>query len=233
MVLCLSPLCRLVPKAQAEVNPFILLATTRKGGHLAFLEGWWPLGSSSGWMDAAVSDFMAVAIREYMRQPDKTWSQRATDKGWVGTPIDPVLLSGVLCNCRVQVEPEVAAEQTDAVMNAVVAAAGAPAAAAGAAAVAAVGEVAGVAARAAEKGPVAGVGEVAAEVAGDVVAGVGFGVVGLGRVVGATRGAVPSGAPRPGAYGGRGRLLGGVGGLPVSAAAADGTGGGPQLMSKL
>jgi hypothetical protein len=178
-------------------------------------------------MDAAVSDFMAVALREYLRKPDKTWSQRATDRGWVGTPIDPVLLSGVLCKCRVEVEPEAAAEQTDAVMNAVAVAAGAPGAAAGAAAVAALGEATGIAARAAEtvreRGPVAAIGGVAADVVGVVAGGVGFGAVGLGRAVGATQGAVsPDSMMINKVTGGNDRLVSRVTRLPsVSAAAAD------------
>lgn len=120
---CLTPVattCRLLPKAQVAANPFLAMAVTRRGGHLAFLEGWWPLGAS--WMDAAFTDWCDVALRVAAADPGgRTWTQRAVDQGWVERPIDPVLLAGVMCTCRAPADPEAEAATTDAVLNSVAA----------------------------------------------------------------------------------------------------------------
>jgi hypothetical protein len=96
------------------------MAVTRRGGHLAFLEGWWPLGAS--WMDAAFTDWCDVALRVAAADAGRrSWTQRAVDQGWVERPIDPVLLAGVMCTCRAPADPESEAAATDAVLNSVAA----------------------------------------------------------------------------------------------------------------
>ena len=49
-----------LPKEEAAANPFLALAATKRGGHLGFLQGVWPLGLS--YSDLAVDDWMAAAL---------------------------------------------------------------------------------------------------------------------------------------------------------------------------
>lgn len=58
-----ATICRVLPQAQVQANPFTAIAATRKGGHLAFLQGWWPLGAS--YCDAVIDDWFAAALAEW------------------------------------------------------------------------------------------------------------------------------------------------------------------------
>lgn len=49
-----------LPDVECAANPWTALAATRRGGHLAFLQGLWPLGAS--WADAAVTDWLGAAL---------------------------------------------------------------------------------------------------------------------------------------------------------------------------
>jgi hypothetical protein len=53
----------MLPKEQVTSNPFTLLAATRRGGHLAFLQGWWPLGAS--YCDEVIDDWLGSALQEW------------------------------------------------------------------------------------------------------------------------------------------------------------------------
>jgi hypothetical protein len=53
----------MLPKEQVTSNPFTLLAATRRGGHLAFLQGWWPLGAS--YCDEVIDDWLGSTLQEW------------------------------------------------------------------------------------------------------------------------------------------------------------------------
>jgi hypothetical protein len=53
----------MLPKEQVTSNPFTLLAATRRGGHLGFLHGWWPLGAS--YCDEVIDDWLGSALQEW------------------------------------------------------------------------------------------------------------------------------------------------------------------------
>ncbi|KAF8064616.1 ABHD1 [Scenedesmus sp. PABB004] len=65
-----DPFLGVLPRGAAEANPFTCLAATRRGGHLAFLQGWWPLGAS--YCDAVVDDFLAAALTEWRHGCDSS-----------------------------------------------------------------------------------------------------------------------------------------------------------------
>ncbi len=52
--------CRVVPDLECAGNPNTLLALTKRGGHVAFLQGTWPLGVA--YMDEAVMDFFGATL---------------------------------------------------------------------------------------------------------------------------------------------------------------------------
>eukprot|EP00775_Hariotina_reticulata_P012269 gene12269-12407_t len=58
-----DPFLGVLPREQTRRNPFTLLAATRRGGHLAFLQGWWPLGAS--YCDNVIDDWMQAALQEW------------------------------------------------------------------------------------------------------------------------------------------------------------------------
>ncbi|WIA39100.1 hypothetical protein OEZ86_005239 [Tetradesmus obliquus] len=58
-----DPFLGMLPKEQVTANPFTLLAATRRGGHLAFLQGWWPLGAS--YCDEVIDDWLGSALQEW------------------------------------------------------------------------------------------------------------------------------------------------------------------------
>ncbi len=51
--------CRVLPDKECSDNPNTLLAATERGGHVAFLQGLWPLGPA--FMDGAVLQFLEAA----------------------------------------------------------------------------------------------------------------------------------------------------------------------------
>lgn len=63
--MCALPLlcCRVLPQQQVMRNPFTVLAATRRGGHLAFLQGWWPLGAS--YCDNVIDEWLGAAVNEW------------------------------------------------------------------------------------------------------------------------------------------------------------------------
>lgn len=67
----------MIPQEQVQRNPFTLMAATRRGGHLAFLQGWWPLGQS--YCDTVIDGWLSAALQEWrhgssinMQQPPQT-----------------------------------------------------------------------------------------------------------------------------------------------------------------
>lgn len=67
----------MIPQEQVQRNPFTLMAATRRGGHLAFLQGWWPLGQS--YCDTVIDGWLSAALQEWrhgssinMQQPPET-----------------------------------------------------------------------------------------------------------------------------------------------------------------
>ena len=50
-----------IPVAQCAANPHTLLAVTARGGHVAFLQGLWPLGTA--YMDTAVTQFLGSVLK--------------------------------------------------------------------------------------------------------------------------------------------------------------------------
>ncbi|KAL6764005.1 Alpha/Beta hydrolase protein [Haematococcus lacustris] len=54
-----DPFLGVLPDEECSANPHTLLAATARGGHVAFLEGLWPLGPA--FMDRAVLQFLEVA----------------------------------------------------------------------------------------------------------------------------------------------------------------------------
>lgn len=57
-VFALPRACSVVPDQECAANPNTLLALTRHGGHVAFLQGMWPLGRA--YMDDVVMEFLQV-----------------------------------------------------------------------------------------------------------------------------------------------------------------------------
>ncbi|EFJ41748.1 hypothetical protein VOLCADRAFT_31576, partial [Volvox carteri f. nagariensis] len=55
-----DPFLGIVPDVECSRNPSTLLALTRRGGHVAFLQGAWPLGRS--YMDDAVMEFFGATL---------------------------------------------------------------------------------------------------------------------------------------------------------------------------
>ncbi|GLC38029.1 hypothetical protein PLESTB_000444500 [Pleodorina starrii] len=55
-----DPFLGLIPDVECSRNPSTLLALTRRGGHVAFLQGAWPLGKS--YMDDAVMEFFGATL---------------------------------------------------------------------------------------------------------------------------------------------------------------------------
>lgn len=129
--------CSYLPKEEVLANPFMALAATRRGGHLAFLQGMWPLGAS--YADAAVDDWLACALVVASEGGSVSWEERAAAAGWE-SPLRPLgggdvaeQLAHARCNCLQRRMPELAAAQAAA---AAPAAGGSGAAAAGSAGVA-------------------------------------------------------------------------------------------------
>eukprot|EP00879_Flechtneria_rotunda_P006919 GHRR01007266.1.p1 GENE.GHRR01007266.1~~GHRR01007266.1.p1 ORF type:complete len:450 (+),score=182.46 GHRR01007266.1:895-2244(+) len=58
-----DPFLGVLPQEQVRKNPFTALAATRRGGHLAFLQGLWPLGAS--YCDNVVDDWLGAALQEW------------------------------------------------------------------------------------------------------------------------------------------------------------------------
>ncbi|KAG2498167.1 hypothetical protein HYH03_003924 [Edaphochlamys debaryana] len=56
-----DPFLGVVPDAECSRNPNTLLALTKRGGHVAFLQGAWPLGEA--YMDEAVLEFFASTLQ--------------------------------------------------------------------------------------------------------------------------------------------------------------------------
>lgn len=56
-----DPFLGKLPVEECRLNPYAVLAVTQRGGHLAFLEGLWPLGRS--WMDRVLIDFCDAAAQ--------------------------------------------------------------------------------------------------------------------------------------------------------------------------
>ncbi|GLI69198.1 hypothetical protein VaNZ11_013770, partial [Volvox africanus] len=56
-----DPFLGIVPDVECSRNPSTLLALTRRGGHVAFLQGAWPLGRS--YMDDAVMEFFSATLK--------------------------------------------------------------------------------------------------------------------------------------------------------------------------
>lgn len=48
---------RRLPLPECKDNPNTVLAVTKRGGHVAFLQGLWPFGTS--WMDTVSCEFLA------------------------------------------------------------------------------------------------------------------------------------------------------------------------------
>lgn len=58
-----DPFLGIIPQEQVQHNPFTLMAATRRGGHLAFLQGWWPLGQS--YCDTVIDGWLSAALQEW------------------------------------------------------------------------------------------------------------------------------------------------------------------------
>ncbi|KAG2442339.1 hypothetical protein HXX76_002425 [Chlamydomonas incerta] len=56
-----DPFLGVIPDAECSRNPNTLLAVTRRGGHVAFLQGAWPLGKA--YMDDAVTEFFDATLK--------------------------------------------------------------------------------------------------------------------------------------------------------------------------
>ncbi|CAG9465675.1 unnamed protein product [Pedinophyceae sp. YPF-701] len=51
-----DPFVGRIPRAECIANPWVALVVTRKGGHVAWMEGWWPF-SRQAYMDRVAVDF--------------------------------------------------------------------------------------------------------------------------------------------------------------------------------
>jgi hypothetical protein len=152
-----------LPQEQVCANPFTLMAATKRGGHLGFLHGWWPLGAS--YCDTVIDGWMGAALQEWRRgvgavpgggsvsggsswppqqqqQQLLSWAERAVAVGLLDGQkrFDPTTLAGVLCNCSPDEHPVAQAHAVDAVLNAATAPAAAAAGMAGKAAATAAGK---------------------------------------------------------------------------------------------
>jgi abhydrolase domain-containing protein 1/3 len=47
-----------MPITVPDVNPNVIVVLTKRGGHLGFLEGWWPTGQN--WSDRVLSHFLSA-----------------------------------------------------------------------------------------------------------------------------------------------------------------------------
>jgi hypothetical protein len=131
-----------LPKAEVAGNPFLALAATRRGGHLGFLQGTWPLGVS--YADAAVDDWLAAALGLAAEEGAAafSWQERAAALGWAPPEAGgdvATALAAARCDCLQRHHPGLAAARAAADASAAAAAAVAAAAAAGKGAGAGVG----------------------------------------------------------------------------------------------
>lgn len=62
-----DPFVGTIPDAECRANPHTLLAVTAHGGHVAFLQGWWPFKLS--WMDNAVMEFLEQVLARHPQRP--------------------------------------------------------------------------------------------------------------------------------------------------------------------
>jgi hypothetical protein len=101
-----------LPKAEVMANPFVALAATRRGGHLGFLTGMWPLGVS--YSDLAVDDWMAAALGLAKESGGASWEERAMELGWKPESAQrdvAAALAHARCDCLAKHMPELAAAQ--------------------------------------------------------------------------------------------------------------------------
>ncbi|GBF97751.1 hypothetical protein Rsub_10915 [Raphidocelis subcapitata] len=107
-----DPFLGYLPAAEVCANPFLALAVARRGGHLGFLSGAWPLGVS--YADAAVDDWLASAL-DLAAEPGArgaSWEARAAALGWEPPPGESHTvgaLTGARCNCLERTRPDVVA----------------------------------------------------------------------------------------------------------------------------
>jgi hypothetical protein len=126
---CLLP--SVLPKAEVTANPFLVLAATRRGGHLGFLQGSWPLGVS--YADAAVDDWLAAALSLAGEEGAAafSWEERAAALGWAppeGRGDAASVMAAARCDCLARNYPGLAASRAAADAAAADAAAAAAAA---------------------------------------------------------------------------------------------------------
>ncbi|KAI8475440.1 MAG: Alpha/Beta hydrolase protein [Monoraphidium minutum] len=105
-----DPFLGYLPKDEVTSNPFMALAATKRGGHLGFLQGMWPLGIS--WGDLAVDDWLAAALDIARRGGGASWEEHAAALGWApprgGRDVSEAL-TGARCDCLARHLPELAA----------------------------------------------------------------------------------------------------------------------------
>lgn len=108
-----DPFLGFLPKDEVASNPFVALAATKRGGHLGFLQGRWPLGLS--YADLAVDDFLASALELAEADGGCSWEERAVQRGWVPPDDrqqrDTAFFAHARCNCLARHWPDIAAEQ--------------------------------------------------------------------------------------------------------------------------
>lgn len=52
-----------------EKNPNIMVVITKRGGHLGFLEGWWPTGLN--WADRLMAKFLSACASTNLVSPSE------------------------------------------------------------------------------------------------------------------------------------------------------------------
>lgn len=52
-----------------EINPNIIVVLTKRGGHLGFLEGWWPTGRN--WADRVMVKFLSSCLEMNLPNPQE------------------------------------------------------------------------------------------------------------------------------------------------------------------
>lgn len=56
-----------MPVDVPEKNPNVIVVLTRRGGHLGFLEGWWPTGLN--WSDRLMAKFLSTCASMDLKMP--------------------------------------------------------------------------------------------------------------------------------------------------------------------
>ncbi|KAG2433531.1 hypothetical protein HYH02_012649 [Chlamydomonas schloesseri] len=74
-----DPFLGVIPDAECSRNPNTLLAVTRRGGHVAFLQGAWPLGRA--YMDDAVTEFFDATLKHLHDTPHSKHAQAGAGAG--------------------------------------------------------------------------------------------------------------------------------------------------------